>query len=61
MLTRWGRGPVAPRTTQEANLEPQIPANLLQHQAAAVPRDSSRREQRSSLRAKPRVNAVPGV
>lgn len=61
LLTRWGRGTVAPRTTQEANLEPHVPANLLQPQADAVPRDPSCREQRSSLPAKARAKAVPGV
>lgn len=60
-LTRWGRGTVAPRTTQETNLKPRVPSNLLQHQADAAPRDPSRWEQGSSLTAKPRVNAVPGV
>lgn len=53
LLTRQGRGTVAPRSTQEANLEPHVPAILLQHQADAVPKDLSGGEQRGSLTAEP--------
>lgn len=44
---------MAPRTMQEANLEPHVPANLLQHQADPVPQEPSRGEQHGSLTAEP--------
>lgn len=60
LLTRPGRGTVAPRTMQEANLKPPslptCPSTRWTLSQRSHPAGSS-----AAPSAKPRVNAVPGV
>lgn len=61
LLTRPGRGTVAPRTMQEAKLKPHIPANLSQHRVDTVPKESSCQKQRSSLGQAPCERCARGL